>query len=390
MLDMSFLTANFGWILLAVVLFAMLIVGYVADKTDFGHKKVSKKKEIENPNKVEEIDLENLKGKTLKDMVGGSNGDTEAKDINEDLNAPFGDTTENSNEETIDESLYSPIGNEDLNIPFGDTNTSTDIPLDIELTTPISDTNEENKEVSNNDNVVEEVKEDIPADIFAPLTDEPVDNTSTEEVKEVSEDSQSIDELIPEVKIDSIPETEDVLVPIEEENKVEEPVIENSSIEESETEVPETEELVIEEPVSEIPAIEEPVFEEPVSEVPETEEPVIENPVENPEDVILAPMDEAIPSLDTEEVLIPSIDETATENVEVPVEPSIEEVIDTPVEAEDEKSKKKKDKKEKKKHKKEDSNKYVADYEEEIVPEVITEKFNDGSEISSDDDIWKF
>ena len=33
----------------------------------------------------------------------------------------------------------------------------------------------------------------------------------------------------------------------------------------------------------------------------------------------------------------------------------------------------------------------LDDYEEEIVPEVITEKFNDGTEeITSDDDIWKF
>lgn len=369
MLDMSFLTANFGWILLAVVLFAMLIVGYVADKTDFGHKKVSKKKEIENPNKVEEIDLENLKGKTLKDMVGGSNEEKEAKDINEDLNAPFGDNADSSNEEAIDSSLYAPIGGEDLNIPFGDTNESTDIPLDIDLATPISDTNEENKEESENNNVVEEVKEDIPADIFTPLTDTPVENTNTEEVKEVSEDNQSIDELIPEVKIDSIPETEEIVTPITEENKTEEPVVE--------------------EPVFEVPAIEEPVNDETVT--PETsviEEPVVENPVENPEDVSLAPMDDAIPSLDTEEVLIPSIDEAPTENVEVPVEPLVEEVIDTPIE--EEKSKKKKDKKEKKKHKKEDSNKYTADYEEEVVPEVITEKFDDGSEISSDDDIWKF
>ena len=378
MLDMSFLTANFGWILLAVVLFAMLIVGYVADKTDFGHKKISKKKEIENPNKVEEIDLENLKGKTLKDMVGGSNEEKEAKDINEDLNAPFGDNVDSSNEEAIDSSLYAPIGGEDLNIPFGDTTESTDIPLDIDLATPISDTNEENKETSNND-VVEEVKEDIPADIFTPLTDTPVENTNTEEVKEVSEDNQSIDELIPEVKIDSIPETEEIVTPITEENK--------------------TEEQTIEEPVFEVPAIEEPIVEEPVNEesvTPETlgieepvvEKPVVENPLVNPDDVSLAPMDDAVPSLDTEEVLIPSIDEVPTENVEVPVEPLVEEVIDTPIE--EEKSKKKKDKKEKKKHKKEDSNKYTADYEEEIVPEVITEKFDDGSEISSDDDIWKF
>ena len=379
MLDMSFLTANFGWILLAVVLFAMLIVGYVADKTDFGHKKISKKKEIENPNKVEEIDLENLKGKTLKDMVGGSNEEKETKDINEDLNAPFGDNVDSSNEEAIDSSLYAPIGGEDLNIPFGDTNESTDIPLDIDLTTPISDTTEENKEESGNNNVVEEVKEDIPADIFTPLTDTPVENTNTEEVKEVSEDNQSIDELIPEVKIDSIPETEEIVTPITEENK--------------------TEEQTIEEPVFEVPAIEEPIVEEPVNEesvTPETlgieepvvEKPVVENPLVNPDDVSLAPMDDAVPSLDTEEVLIPSIDEVPTENVEVPVEPLVEEVIDTPIE--EEKSKKKKDKKEKKKHKKEDSNKYTADYEEEIVPEVITEKFDDGSEISSDDDIWKF
>lgn len=311
MLDMSFLTANFGWIILAVVLFAMLIVGYVADKTDFGHKKISKKKEIENPNKVEEIDLENLKGKTLSDMVGGSKEKTETNDINEDLNAPFGDT--NTTNENVD-SLYTPIGSEDLNAPFGDT--STDIPLDMGTITPTEEVKTE-----------EIVETPVDSDLYAPIGEVEVPNEETAEA------------------VSEISNPEDVtLAPME-------------TMEELET--PSEEEV--------IPSVDEiQTLETPIEEVP-------------------------IVDATTENEIIPEATEDVVEDV-----PSVE-TIEIPEESEKEKKKReKKEKKEKKKHKKdkeqEESNKYTVDYDHEIVPEVITEKFNDGNneEVSSDDDIWKF
>ena len=113
MLITSFITANLKWIVLAVVLLVMLIVGYVADKTDFGRKKITKKaKKIDNPNAVEEINIEDFKDKTLGEMVTGKN---EIGEVNEDLNVPFGDAPV----EDASNDFHAPI-DEYLNKPFGD------------------------------------------------------------------------------------------------------------------------------------------------------------------------------------------------------------------------------------------------------------------------------
>nr|MBP3259416.1 hypothetical protein [Bacilli bacterium] len=332
MLAMSFLTANFKWILLAVVLFAMLIVGYVADKTDFGHKKTSKKKEIENPNKVEELDLDNLKGKTLSDMVGGSNEATETNDINEDLNAPFGDAV-NTNEDINNmDALYAPIG-EDLNAPLGDTTTES-INEDI-LTAPIETTEEPKNE-----------------DFFTPISEE-VTETPAENVdvpsadfsfEPIKEETESLDEVMPEVKIENMPESDDILTPVE--------------------------------------TIEDTVLDNPVQ---SEEVPVVESPVETID----------IPA-ESDEIVIPTSEElevpaamNQVETIDVPIDtPIVEEVVSESTDEEKPKKKKKN-----KKSKEDEIEKYDnMDYEQEIVPEVITEKFNDGNneEIASDDDIWKF
>ena len=353
MLAMSFLTANFKWILLAVVLFAMLIVGYVADKTDFGHKKTSKK-EIENPNKVEELDLDNLKGKTLSDMVGGSNEVSDEANISDDLNAPFGDTpnTEATDINNVD-ALYAPIGDENLNVPFGDTTVNETVSED--LTAPIETNAETNNEMFNND-------------IFAPIGEETVETPIEENVVTDMPVEENIipdtpveeniipetpaEELIPEVPVETIPENEEVEVPTD---IISEPVIdtpvEENIIPETPVENTESEELII-------PTVEE-----------------LEVPVETPVETIEVPMEE------------PAAEPIKEENIfdVLPAEevPSVE-----TVEVEEAPKKKKKNKKSKEK----ESNKYSMDFEEEIVPEVITEKFNGGNndEITTEDDIWKF
>ena len=328
MLAMSFLTANFKWILLAVVLFAMLIVGYVADKTDFGHKKTSKK-EIENPNKVEEIDLDNLKGKTLSDMVSGSN-EEKAADINDDLNAPFGDVVDSNSfdmptqDSNINDALYQPLSedlnapltntNEDLNAPFGDAST-----VDTPEATP-----DVNADIMN-------------SDIFTPITPEVPSVPEALDVPEATEPAEVI--------------KEEVTVP--EEVPVESPV-----------EAPE-EVIIPEVTIDTIP--EETPIETPVE--------AVEAPIEAPVETIETPIE---PPLVNEEVK----EENITDNnvFDVQVDKLVEEAntVDT-------------SKKSKKKSKKE-SNTYTEEFDAEVVPEVITEKFDDGnnSEITTEDDIWKF
>ena len=103
----DFIVANPIWVIVGIVLIIMLIVGYIADKTDFGHKKSTDKKQ---PVQNDTVDLDNLKGKTLSDVVKDPNAPVNEIGTTDDLNAPFGDAPKTN--------VYS--GNEDLNVPFGD------------------------------------------------------------------------------------------------------------------------------------------------------------------------------------------------------------------------------------------------------------------------------
>ena len=104
----NFIVANPTWVIVGIVLVIMLIVGYIADKTDFGHKKSNKKQQPINSNNNDVLD--NLKGKTLSDVVKDPNAPVSEIGTTDDLNAPFGDTP---NTDVFN-------ANEDLNVPFGD------------------------------------------------------------------------------------------------------------------------------------------------------------------------------------------------------------------------------------------------------------------------------
>ena len=103
----DFIVANPIWVIVGIILVIMLIVGYIADKTDFGHKKANKKQPTTNN---DENVLDNLKGKTLSDIVKDPNAPVSEIGTPDDLNAPFGDTPKTD--------VFN--ANEDLNVPFGD------------------------------------------------------------------------------------------------------------------------------------------------------------------------------------------------------------------------------------------------------------------------------
>lgn len=93
------LIANYKWVLIVVVLVIMLIIGYIADSTDFGHKKPGRsQKPIDDPNKVEKETEEKLtKISEIKD---------------EDLETPLVDKfsmPESDMQNDIDPSLYAPL-----------------------------------------------------------------------------------------------------------------------------------------------------------------------------------------------------------------------------------------------------------------------------------------
>jgi len=134
-MDIAFLAAQYKWILIAFILVVMLIIGYIADTTDFGHKKpVKKKKEkpIKNPNEVEEFKVDDI---ARNEKIIGND---------EDLNVPFGDTIKLPK---IDEEVAMPI-EEDLTKPLEDVTPIVDekpieeVVLDEDLTKPLEEVKE--------------------------------------------------------------------------------------------------------------------------------------------------------------------------------------------------------------------------------------------------------
>ena len=52
---MEFITENYIWFIIAGIIILMTIIGYIADKTDFGKKKPEKKKKEKEPKQKDEI-----------------------------------------------------------------------------------------------------------------------------------------------------------------------------------------------------------------------------------------------------------------------------------------------------------------------------------------------
>ena len=192
----DFIVANPTWVIVGIVLIIMLIVGYIADKTDFGHKKSTDKKQPTNNDNV----LDNLKGKTLSEIVKDPNAPVSEIGTTDDLNAPFGDTPQTN----------AFTSNEDLNVPFGDnvnnitgssvTNSSMDIAED--LNAPFGDPMETPYEPGTTNTVAE-----APVESTAPETPV-VDETPVEPVQP--------EPVVPEAApIPAVTETEQ---PVEEQN----------------------------------------------------------------------------------------------------------------------------------------------------------------------------
>ena len=63
---MQFISDNYIWFMVVIVVAIMTIIGYIAEKTDFGHKKVEDSKPKKEKLKIEDIKDKNL---TLQDAV---------------------------------------------------------------------------------------------------------------------------------------------------------------------------------------------------------------------------------------------------------------------------------------------------------------------------------
>lgn len=226
-----YIVENYIWFMIGFSVFIMVIVGYIADKTNFWQKETKKHK----PKKVEEPlqqegptpeELESLKNKTLSDVISPSNSIEEVvsnevvPNINnlseEDLNAPFGESINSVNSDyNVSEDLSVPLGEplttntlndndfsqnafEDLNVPFGDNNTNNyEVNNNEDLNVPFGD-NTDSKEQKDYNEIDNSLTEDI---VSEPRT---IDDYSIQEpIEELyksndSEPEKSLEELISE------------------------------------------------------------------------------------------------------------------------------------------------------------------------------------------------
>lgn len=127
---MDFIMNNYMWFLIGAIVIVMIIIGYIAEKTDFGHKEVKK---VEKKSKKQEKELKKLKNTNLKlnDVVYTENKEnTEVLDVDasnqltnnieEDLTVPLSGVKEEKLN-IIEEDLTVPLNNktiEDLSVPL--------------------------------------------------------------------------------------------------------------------------------------------------------------------------------------------------------------------------------------------------------------------------------
>lgn len=132
---LEFVQENFMWMIIAGVAIIMIIVGYIADKTDFGRKPYSKKKNnvepIKEENNVaveetinpESVQLEDSFNTIPEDFSNMENSDS----VVEETTSEVSDTvpTETATEE-IDQSLFEPLPNMDGYIPEEETSSESE------------------------------------------------------------------------------------------------------------------------------------------------------------------------------------------------------------------------------------------------------------------------
>ncbi|MDD2519236.1 MAG: hypothetical protein PHG18_05060, partial [Bacilli bacterium] len=221
---MEFIAENYIWFIVGGVVLLMALIGFIAEKTNFGRSEFEKKVREPKPKKekgkkgknkeVSEVTAEPEQGMPVDEAIVIDDEDwmepiptvtndpiinmTDSSETAEDLNAPVIESP------IVAEDLNAPLGDkpvvEDLNVPLGDT------PVVEDLNVPLGD-------------------KPVVEDLNAPLGDAPVVedlNTPIEEVKPViAEESNTPIEEVSEVStVEDLNIKEPILSPV-----VEEPVI---------------------------------------------------------------------------------------------------------------------------------------------------------------------
>lgn len=107
----DFITENYVWIIVGAIILIMFIIGYIADKTDFGRKPSQKKEKVKQEVKPEPLQVED---KGINEI---------AQDINNaEPELPI-ETTEDENSlvqeevnEEFDQSLFEPLESQTVEV----------------------------------------------------------------------------------------------------------------------------------------------------------------------------------------------------------------------------------------------------------------------------------
>lgn len=220
---MDFIAENYIWFIVGGVVLLMALIGFIAEKTNFGRREFEKKvkepkvKKVKGKkgknNEVSEVATEPILGSTVDEaiviededwmepipavtndpFINATDADETVENLNtpivespivaEDLNAPLGDTpvVEDLNvplgDAPVVEDLNVPLGDtsvvEDLNVPLGDTPVVEDLNASIEEVAPVitEEMNTQVEEVSEVSNI-EDLNIEEP--ILSPVIEEPV------------------------------------------------------------------------------------------------------------------------------------------------------------------------------------------------------------------------
>ena len=183
---MNFIQDNYVWFIVIGVVLVMALIGFIAEKN--GYKKVEKKPKPVKEKKVKEKPVEEVKEEVKEEVA------PEIEFNNFDINMETADA--NKNEETVE----APVSEitptfEDLNIP-----TTEPAPIEEDLTVPLNGAKEEAP-----------VMEEIPADLYAPISDvveekdeEPISAPNVEPIDAKLPDLNTIKEEEPKASDDDI------------------------------------------------------------------------------------------------------------------------------------------------------------------------------------------
>lgn len=121
-LVIDFVVENYIWFIVGVIVLLMIIIGFIAEKTDFGRKPFSdkKKEKVEKKEESEDSMIEEV-----KNNEANSYDEPVVEDINDAIDIPEVSDEPETTDEKINnisvEDVDSDTGNsEDLNTPFGD------------------------------------------------------------------------------------------------------------------------------------------------------------------------------------------------------------------------------------------------------------------------------